>query len=252
MKEFSFNGSIFYVLILPFFLVTLLLSSSTLLAHSGPEAEAGHVDNAEAEPEITPEDDDIALQSVASIADAVSEGNHERVLDFVAQENYQLRQDILNSLRESKIQDYHFNDITYNITTVEDNNLQVTIEFIASGSGWKHVGIAIFIFSRVEVGPQNTSDSTGDTAYRWLITETDFHKKIISDTAENTKAQYMSRLILFIVIYAPLITATVIYTFYKRSPDFAIWIIIMLGLPVIGLVLFWANRMYTAMKQRIR
>jgi len=166
------------------------------------------------------------IENLNSLVQAVNTGDTQEISFLISPNNQTLLSDIQERIRGGIAYQLDYSPFDRNIEILSQNQVKVKARFAASGIGWKASGLSIyFIFEK-----QNN---------QWLITDTDFHKKLGID--------YIFKILKWVIIFGgPIFFLFFVFWFWmlidciKREFDGKVlWIILLIFLGFLPAVFYY-------------
>ena len=193
------------------FFISLFLSGTVVLAQTS----------------ISSADKQEVADSLEGLVQAINEGNTEKIATFISPDNLTLQSEVQDSIRGGVAYELDYSPLDSNTEIISNSEIKVKGKFSASGVGWNVSGLSVyFLFEKT----QNQ---------QWLITDTDFHKKI----GFNYTSNYLKKI--FIIIGPIILVLTIFWVWMlidciKRNFDNKeLWVILLLLLYFIGAILYF-------------
>lgn len=191
-------------------IVSLLLSGTTVFA----QASLSSVDKQQ----IT--------NNLDSLVQAVNAGDTQKISTLISPNNQTLQSDIQERIRGGIAYQLDYSPFDKNAEVIGQDQVKVKARFAASGVGWNVSGLSTyFVFEK-----QNN---------QWLITDTDFYKKLGADYVFGIlKWVFILGGPIFLLLFA--FWLWMLIDCAKREfDDRALWIILLIFLNVIAAILYF-------------
>lgn len=164
--------------------------------------------------------------SLDTLVQAVNAGDTQKISALVSPNNQTLQSDIQERIRGSIAYQLDYSPFDKNVEVLDQNQVKVKARFAASGVGWNVTGLStFFVFEK-----QNN---------RWLITDTDFYKKLGANYVFGIlKKVFIFVGPIFILLFA--FWLWMLIDCVKREfDDKALWIILLIFLGFIAAILYY-------------
>ena len=161
-----------------------------------------------------------------SLVQAVNAGDAQKISTLISPNNQTLQSDIQEQIRGGIAYQLDYSPFDKNAEVLGQNQVKVKARFAASGVGWNVSGLSTyFVFEK-----QNN---------QWLITDTDFYKKLGAD--------YVFGILKRVLIFGgPIFLLLFVFWFWmlidcakREFDDKALWIILLIFLNFIAAILYF-------------
>jgi hypothetical protein len=192
------------------FVVSLLLFGTAIFAQVG----------------LSPEDKQQITDNLDSLVQAINEGDTQKISTLISPDNQTLQSEIQERIVGGIDYQLDYSPFDENAEVLSENQVKVKARFVASGVGWKVSGLSTyFVFEK-----QNN---------QWLITDTDFYKKL--------GAGYAFGILKWVLIFGvPILLLLFVFWLWmlidcakREFDDKALWIILLIFLGLIGAILYF-------------
>jgi len=192
------------------FVITLFLVGATVFAQTA----------------LSPADKQQITNNLDDLVQAVNAGDTQRISALISPSNEVLQSDIQERIRGGIAYQLDYSPFDRNVEIISQDQVKVKARFVASGVGWNVSGLStFFVFEK-----QNN---------QWLITDTDFYKKLGAD--------YVFGILKWVLIFGgPIFLLLFVFWLWmlidcvKREFDNkALWIILLIFLNFIAAVLYY-------------
>jgi len=199
---------------------TFLLVVSLLLLGTAIFAQVG----------LSSEDKQQITNNLDSLVQAVNEGDTQKISTLISPDNQTLQSEIQERIEGGIEYQLDYSPFDKNAEVLSENKVKVKARFAASGVGWKVSGLSTyFVFEKQD--------------NQWLITDTDFHKKLDSEYAEYVFLGRLKRVFIFGI---PIFLLLFVFWLWmlidcakREFDDKLLWIILLIFLGLIGAILYF-------------
>jgi len=159
-----------------------------------------------------------------NLVQAVNTGDTPKIISLVSQDNPILRSEIQDRIRGGIAYQLAYDPFEKNLQVLSDNKVKVTGKFAASGVGWYVNGLSTyFVFEK-------SSDQ------QWLITDTDFHRKLGLDYTFNFVKKILAIVGPISLVLLAFWLWMLIDCIKREFDDKALWIILLILLNFIAAI----------------
>lgn len=161
-----------------------------------------------------------------SLVQAVNVGDTQKISSLISPNNQTLQSDIQERIRGGIAYQLDYTPFDKNAEVLGQDQVKVKAKFAASGVGWNVSGLSVyFVFQK-----QNN---------QWLITDTDFYKKLGAD--------YVFGILKWVLIFGgPIFLLLFVFWLWmlidcakREFDDKALWVILLIFLNFIAAILYF-------------
>ncbi len=175
---------------------------------------------------LFPTDKQQIANNLDSLVQAVNAGDTQKISTLISPNSQKLLSDIQERIRGGIAYQLDYRPLDRNFEIISQNQVKVKARFAASGVGWKVSGLStFFVFEK-----QNN---------QWLITDTDFYKKLGADYVFGI----LKRVFIFV---GPVFLLLFVFWLWmlidcvkREFDDKALWIILLIFLNFIAAFLYY-------------
>lgn len=161
-----------------------------------------------------------------SLVQAINVGDTQKISSLISPNNQTLQSDIQERIRGGIAYQLDYSPFDKNVEVINQDQVKIKARFAASGVGWNVSGLSTyFVFEK-----QNN---------QWLITDTDFYKKLGAD--------YVFGILKWVLIFGgPIFLLLFVFWLWmlidcakREFDDKALWIILLIFLNFIAAILYY-------------
>lgn len=179
-----------------------------------------------AQTSLSPTDKEQISNNLDILVQSTNSGDTQQISSLISPNNPTLQTDVQERIRGGIRYQLDYSPLDQNVEILNSDQVKVKARFAAAGPGWNVTGLSTyFVFEK-----QNE---------QWLITDTDFHKKLGADYVFNILKKVLIFggpifLILFIFWLWMLIDCA-----KREFDDKALWIILLIFLNFLAAILYF-------------
>ncbi len=193
------------------FFITILFFSNAVFAQ-----------NTTQQNEIQDSDKKEIFVHLHSLVTAITDGNGREAASLVSPNNSILQKEVYNAVQSKLNYDLEINSIE----AIEGNKIKVECTFSVAGNGWRTNGLSnYFVFEKY--------------ADYWLISDTDFHKKMSKDYTFGVIKKVMSVFVPLLLIFGIFWFWMLIDCIKNETDNKTVWVIILIFLNILGAILYF-------------
>lgn len=161
-----------------------------------------------------------------SLVQAINAGDTQRISTLISPNNQTLQSDIQERIRGGIAYQLDYSPFDKNVEEINQDQVKIKARFAASGVGWNVSGLSTyFVFEK-----QNN---------QWLITDTDFYKKLGAD--------YVFGILKWVLVFGgPIFLLLFVFWLWmlidcakREFDDKVLWIILLIFLNFIAAILYF-------------
>ena len=179
-----------------------------------------------AQTSLSPTDKQQISDNLYTLVQSINSGDTQKITSLISSNNPTLQTDVQERIRGGIRYQLDYSPLDQNVEVLNSEQVKVKARFAASGVGWNVSGLSTyFIFEK-----QNS---------QWLITDTDFYKKLGTDYVFNIlKKVLIFGGPIFLILFG--FWLWMLIDWEKREfDDKALWIILLIFLNFIAAILYF-------------
>jgi len=179
-----------------------------------------------AQTSLSPTDKQQISNNLDILVQSINSGDTQKIASLISPDNSTLQTDVQERIKGGVRYQLDYSLLDKNIEILNSNQVKVKARFAAAGPGWNVTGLSTyFVFEK-----QND---------QWLITDTDFHKKLGAD--------YVFSILKKVFIFAgPMFLILFVFWLWmlidcikREFDDRALWVILLIFLNFIAAILYF-------------
>ncbi len=179
-----------------------------------------------AQASLSPSDKQQISDNLDTLVQSINSGDTKKITSLISSNNPTLQTDVQDRIRGGIRYQLDYSPLDQNVEILNSNQVKVKARFAASGVGWNVSGLSTyFVFEK-----ENN---------QWLITDTDFYKKLGADYVFNILKKVL-------IFGGPIFFVLFIFWLWmlidcakREFDDKALWIILLIFLNFIAAILYF-------------